>query len=315
MYEKLIKSYIRDTDWRRHAIMQISLDSMEHMHNAIKHYAEKIKVREVWDGSKVDYIERSSTNNTADHFLQRYLGLKDRGTIMTIHDPCKQLNGTSNEKNTVTLSTYHGNVKITAERYMDLMETFQPDLFQGLNDANTDQNSSKKRIAKSLQRTITFTEYCYERYMKSSALKGKKMLAPIVGGYDIEARLRCIDKMKTLKNCIGYIFEGFHMYGESATQIDLNTFLPVVRKCLNTIRDGKKMTKDTIEKLIMFPGAYTPPVILQLVKYGVDAFDTSYAYCATKNHKALCFYFHWEVPLNKTEADKLVPYIDITDDW
>ncbi|XP_073836852.1 chromosome transmission fidelity protein 8 homolog isoform X1 [Musca autumnalis] len=62
-------------------------------------------------------------------------------------------------------------------------------------------------------------------------------------------------------------------------------------------------------KPIMLPGAYTPLLVLELIKLGVDMFDSSYAYCAAVNFKALSF--SWD----EKEIDvSATPFIDVTDD-
>lgn len=48
----------------------------------------------------------------------------------------------------------------------------------------------------------------------------------------------------------------------------------------------------------MMPGAYSPLAILELIRLGVDFFDSSYAYCASINFKALTFNFDLKAPKN-----------------
>lgn len=38
-------------------------------------------------------------------------------------------------------------------------------------------------------------------------------------------------------------------------------------------------------------GAYSPSIIVRLVKLGIDVFDTTYAYLATTSNQALTFNF------------------------
>ncbi|XP_067614098.1 uncharacterized protein [Eurosta solidaginis] len=64
----------------------------------------------------------------------------------------------------------------------------------------------------------------------------------------------------------GYIFEGFHNYGLSATEVDADQLITMMKHCLNEL---------PIDKPKMLPGAYTPLVILELIALGVDIFDTA----------------------------------------
>jgi len=50
---------------------------------------------------------------------------------------------------------------------MDIIETFQPDMYQVLCDGDTNSTSSKKRVQKSIDRSFTFFERCIQRHEKS----------------------------------------------------------------------------------------------------------------------------------------------------
>lgn len=126
---------------------------------------------------------------------------------------------------------------------------------------------------------------------------------PIVGGYSTFARSESIKHARAKGESItgGYIFEGFHNNGLTATDVDADQLLKVMTHCLNELN---------VEKPKMLPGAYTPPVMLELISLGVDIFDTSYAFCAASNFKALTFNFD----LTKTESTNFAPFLDITVD-
>jgi queuine/archaeosine tRNA-ribosyltransferase len=50
---------------------------------------------------------------------------------------------------------------------MDIIEAFQPDMYQVLCDGDTNTTSSKRRVQKSIDRSITFFERCLKRHEKS----------------------------------------------------------------------------------------------------------------------------------------------------
>ena len=52
-------------------------------------------------------------------------------------------------------------------RYMDIIEAFQPDIYQMLCDGDTNLQSSKKRIQKSVERTSSMFEKCLQRHQNS----------------------------------------------------------------------------------------------------------------------------------------------------
>lgn len=57
------------------------------------------------------------------------------------------------------------------------------------------------------------------------------MLACITGGYNIKERLRCIAEMKEF-GVAGYVIEGFHTNGESATNLSWEDVEPVLTETL-----------------------------------------------------------------------------------
>lgn len=50
---------------------------------------------------------------------------------------------------------------------MDMMERFQPDIYEAMSDSDCDATSSNKRIRKSADRSLTFLTHCLKRHEKS----------------------------------------------------------------------------------------------------------------------------------------------------
>ncbi|XP_005184760.1 queuine tRNA-ribosyltransferase accessory subunit 2 [Musca domestica] len=269
--------------------------------------------REVFDHVSKDCHVLQMSLATMDHMkealtlfkggLSGFVGFKDYPTVLTIRDPCETMPNGSNDKDIVPLFTRRGKETISPEKYIELVETFKPDIYQGLNDADTNFDSAKKRIQKSVDRTEIFMRFCYEQHSKSEILKKSCLFVPIAGGYNTFNRSQSIKDARANGGdlCGGYIFEGFHNYGLSASEVTSEQLLPIMAHCL------KELLADS--KPIMLPGAYTPLLVLELIKMGVDMFDSSYAYCAAVNFKALSF--SWE---EKEFNVNDTPFIDITDD-
>lgn len=60
------------------------------------------------------------------------------------------------------------------------------------------------------------------------------MLACITGGYNVKERLRCIVEMQDITDVAGFVIEGFHMNGESATKLNWDEVEPVLTETLVT---------------------------------------------------------------------------------
>lgn len=98
----------------------------------------------------------------------------------------------------------------------------------------------------------------------------------------------------------GYFLDGFHSGGETATNVTADSVKEIVTKCISLVKE---------DKLRCMVGAYSPLLIAQMVQLGIDVFDTSYAYLATINDRALIFNF------DANDAAKSIGklYIDLSD--
>ncbi len=59
---------------------------------------------------------------------------------------------------------------------MQIQEAFQVDFYQALCDADTDQHSNRKRLQKSLQRTLDFLDNTVDIHLKSEVIIAVKRL-------------------------------------------------------------------------------------------------------------------------------------------
>lgn len=104
-------------------------------------------------------------------------------------------------------------------------------------------------------------------------------LAPIEGGFNVLSRETMIRHMQQ-PEVGGYFLDGFHTNGSTATTLQIDTIETIVKRCMELL---------PANKLKIMMGAYTPVTTLQLIQLGIDLFDNSYAYLATKNDCALTF--------------------------
>lgn len=91
-----------------------------------------------------------------------------------------------------------------------------------------------------------------------------------------------INKNDNEKFIDGYILDGFHSNGESATKINHESVCEIARQCIEKLSN---------EKLIVMLGAFEPLLILKLTQIGVDVFDNTYAYLSVTRNAALTFNF------------------------
>ncbi|XP_055913198.1 queuine tRNA-ribosyltransferase accessory subunit 2 [Eupeodes corollae] len=249
-------------------------------------------------------ISLSNVNYMADALklykkgISTFVGYPNSLNILTVRDVCETTPSGFNDKDMVPLFTRRGKEPLSSEQYMELIEAISPDIYTGLYDADTNEDSSKKRVQKSVDRTEMFFNYCYEKHTTSVNLSKKSIFAPIVGGFNKFSRTLSIKKLNAKSEIAGYLLDGFHNNGLSATTVNCASLLDIVEHCMGQL---------DVNKPKMMIGAYTPLVVAELVRQNVDIFDSSYAYVATSNFKALTFNF------DVTNVGRNKPMLEISD--
>lgn len=212
-----------------------------------------------------------------------FAGLGDLFTFISLKDPTEFSPGGYHEKGSVPIFTRRGKFLLKPEKFMDIVESFKPDCYVALSDSDTTDESSTKRITKSVERTEEFVGVCVERHQKSEILKGSMLIGPIVGGYSLPYRENSIKNiLKHSENIGGFIYEGLHPNGSEAFDLEWDEVKKVIVHCQERL---------PVEKMKLMLGAYDPIVVLELVKLGVDVFDSSFPYIQAINNIAITFNF------------------------
>lgn len=208
-----------------------------------------------------------------------FVGMKEYINFVTIHDPAYTTPSGFREANSIPLWTRSGKFTLTPNIYMDVIETFKPDMYVALCDGDTNIDSSKKRVSNSVQNSMKFFDQCFTKHSSSEALKSSEILGAIEGGYNKDARTISINHLKT-KPVIGYVIDGLHNNGSNVKDISSEQIREIVQHTTNLLPP---------EKLKVSMGCWDPLIVLDLVELGVDIFDTSYPFLITENLSALTF--------------------------
>lgn len=147
--------------------------------------------------------------------------------FLSIQDPSEFTNPGYQEKNSIAVWSRNGRYTLNAEKYMDIVETFKPDLYVTLCDGDTDINSSHKRISKTVERSKKLFERCFDHHQNSATLKNKGFLGSVEGGYNLLAREMSIKYMED-KPVLGYIIDGLHKSGIETKNISTADVKPVI---------------------------------------------------------------------------------------
>lgn len=99
---------------------------------------------------------------------------------------------------------------------MDLVETFEPDLYVALCDGM--MHDSEKRISKAMNRSKTLMDQCIKRHAASDKLKSKSILGAVEGCYNLKIREESVEYLKD-KPFDGYVIDGLHGNGPDVQDI------------------------------------------------------------------------------------------------
>ncbi|XP_063699675.1 queuine tRNA-ribosyltransferase accessory subunit 2 [Culicoides brevitarsis] len=219
--------------------------------------------------------------------ISTFASLPEKMSFVVLNDPTEEIRLGVQDMKSMSLVTRKGRHPLTSDKFMDLIDAFQPDFYHVLCDGWTPKDASKKRLSKALDKSKKFFEECLTKHQKMEK-SGSFFVAAVEGGLNIDARKDMMNFLKQHENEIdGYLLDGLHMNGLSTVSLmenpeDLKKFYEIIDFCTKTLPESKPK--------FMF-GPFPPPMILQLVKRGVDVFDTSYGYMATQSANALIFDF------------------------
>lgn len=219
--------------------------------------------------------------------ISEFIGNKNSNsfTCLTVNDPSDLTKQGHHTKGKVPIWTKHGKLMFDSKMYMDLVESFQPDMYCLLSDGDTNITSAQKRIAKAVEQTVTFNTECLQYHRKSEKLKGTFVIAPIAGGYCLKSRKKCIEAVTQNlddndDDVKGFLIDGLHNNGPEVEFLPFNEVKEVISFIVEHVPP---------EKLCSIQGCWNPVSIVKLVQLGIDLFDTSYCRILTERSAAMTF--------------------------
>ncbi|CAG9824141.1 unnamed protein product [Phaedon cochleariae] len=216
-----------------------------------------------------------------DGTISEFIGSTNSLSCLTLHDPSNLTKQGHHIRNKVPIWTKQGKVLYDPEMYMDIVESFKPDMYCLLSDGDTNMTSAQKRISKAVENTISLSRQCLERHKKSVQLKNTFVICPIAGGYCLNAREKCLKALLADQDELnGFLVDGLHNNGPEVEFLPFEEVRGVVEFTIKNIPP---------DKLCSMQGCWNPLNVLKLVQLGVDMFDTSYCRILTERSAALTF--------------------------
>ncbi|XP_050671056.1 queuine tRNA-ribosyltransferase accessory subunit 2 [Leptidea sinapis] len=214
--------------------------------------------------------------------VAKFAGLPGHVSCATLQNISEITPNGHYELDKVPVWTKNGKKLLTAERYMELMEVFKPDIILAIADGRTSLDEGSKRISKSVDRTQKMLNVCMEKYKCSEVLADSLILGVIVG----------CGSEKMLEKSIENIFK----YSDILAGVAISGLSDGSERSFNASDKLSiifKKISDTIPKnfLKVLEGSWKPDVVLTAIEYGWDIFDGSLPLKLTNLGYALRLHF------------------------
>ncbi|XP_010748456.3 queuine tRNA-ribosyltransferase accessory subunit 2 isoform X1 [Larimichthys crocea] len=207
--------------------------------------------------------------------FRKFAGLHDTVLYCALHDPAAACATGYTTNKTVSVWGSGGRIELTVAKFMALQKTVQPDWYQSMADGETWQsNTSRKRVRKSVDRTLAHLDECLLEHQKSQELEGVEVFGVVEGGDILEERIRSA-KETAKRPVAGFCLDGLQTgCMEQALRTQLITAVT------------KELPED---KPRLLQGVGRPDEVLACAEAGVDLFESFFPFQVTERGCALCF--------------------------
>lgn len=209
--------------------------------------------------------------------FSKFAGLHDTILYCSLHDPATPFPTGYTTNKSVSVWGSGGRIELTVEKFMALQKTVKPDWYQSMADGETWQNNtSRKRVRKSVDRTLAHLDECLLVHQKSQELEGVEVFGVVEGGDILEERLR--SARETAKRPVA----GFCLDGLQTGAVNQNLRTQLISAVTKELPEDKPR---------LLQGVGRPDEVLASVEAGVDLFESFFPYQVSERGCALVFSF------------------------
>ena len=206
-----------------------------------------------------------------------FCGIKQNFPVLiSVYDPSTPIkSGFSNANSVSVWGECNQRHSVSIQDYLSGISALKPDAFIVLHNGDVKSINQDKISAKKIRKITEFNQKSL-RTMIEKAPKDCAVVG-VIEAFNSEA------DSKFLKDSPvgGYLLDGFHTNGDSALNMNKEFVLRTLKDTIvpNVSQDKPKF----------FLGMCDPKTVIELVKNGVDFFETSYVYHLSDQGLALCF--------------------------
>ncbi|XP_072849926.2 queuine tRNA-ribosyltransferase accessory subunit 2 isoform X4 [Pogona vitticeps] len=225
--------------------------------------------------------------------IRKFIGMPESVVYCSLHDPVSCSPTGYNNNKAVSIWGCGGRMELRASKFMAIQQVIQPDWFQCLSDGDILAGEvSKKRVRKSVDRSLSFLDECLQLQDKSPELQQSLMIGVIEGGNVLEERLR--SARETAKRPVG----GFLLDGFQGSAMTKETKLELLALVTAELPEDKPRTvfhepRKIISASRLIHGIGRPDEVMECIERGVDIFESFFPYLVTERGCALTFNYDY----------------------
>ncbi|XP_069746115.1 queuine tRNA-ribosyltransferase accessory subunit 2 isoform X3 [Narcine bancroftii] len=213
--------------------------------------------------------------------IGKFIGMPDSLIYCSLYDPASPCPSGYNTNKTVSVWGGGGRIELTLSKFMAIQQAFKPDWYQCMADGEPlTLGSSRKRISKSVDRTLAFLDNSLTVHQNSEVLKNTEIVGVVEGGDILEERLRSV--RETMKRPVG----GFLLDGFQGDTMPDDVKLNLISSVTEELPEDKPR---------LIHGIGKPDEVLECISRGVDLFEGFFPYQVTEQGRALSFNFKYKV--------------------
>ncbi|XP_069746114.1 queuine tRNA-ribosyltransferase accessory subunit 2 isoform X2 [Narcine bancroftii] len=226
--------------------------------------------------------------------IGKFIGMPDSLIYCSLYDPASPCPSGYNTNKTVSVWGGGGRIELTLSKFMAIQQAFKPDWYQCMADGEPlTLGSSRKRISKSVDRTLAFLDNSLTVHQNSEVLKNTEIVGVVEGGDILEERLRSV--RETMKRPVG----GFLLDGFQGDTMPDDVKLNLISSVTEELPEDKPR---------LIHGIGKPDEVLECISRGVDLFEGFFPYQVTEQGRALSFNFKYKVDPETEEKSLVVPF-------
>ncbi|KAI8438286.1 hypothetical protein MSG28_010865 [Choristoneura fumiferana] len=244
------------------------------------------------DNPQLLWVPLSSTSHmeagvkAQGHGIAKFTGVPNHLICTSLHSLNDATPSGHFELGNVPLWTKHGKKMISAEKYMDIMELFKPDIILAIADGRTSYSEGMKRITKAVIRSCDMLDVCVNHYKSSKQLKDSSLIGVIVGAGLTKKCNESIQHILKYKETLsGVALQGIIDGTEDYTNVPAANVISIFK------RVGEALPVDMVRIL---EGFWNPAAVMAAISNGYDVFDGSYPVKLTNEGFALTLNFNVE---------------------